>query len=496
MAHPKMAYPKNAISCHVHSEAGFKQLVEDRSGTLPTSRRGEQVGYLGRYLSDLGVKTLVVEDHYVDRNFVEEAGLYYVRCLAPPPNHCARIHAFTTEISDDDLDALLTTAASEGPTVPEELRQSYRGFIVVRPLPSAPIGRTLLRPLDGDRRFHAVIEQAVHVAGLTFSVRGLPFQQQDTAVAACASVAVWSALQRASRTDGRRGPTTPEITRAAHQHWVPDGRAFPSSGLRVEQICDAIRNFDCAPVVISAPRQAALFKLVVHAYLRSGIPVIIGTDNHAITAVGYRPAGMVIGALTSLPSLRVHNLEYDQLYVHDDRLGPYARARWLSPTLRTDPPLRIEIDFPGGAPEVSPVRVGIIALYPKLRTSVEELVEALGVFEPVVELAQTLAGRRSAQLGIELFFEKAGEYQASLYGAGLDPARLASFQRSAALSRYVGVARWTLDGKPFVDTVWDTTDRIRSSTVGHEPVLGLVSYDTAATPLLDMVAQEIGKLAV
>jgi hypothetical protein len=273
---------------------------------------------------------------------------------------------------------------------------------------------------------------------------------------------------------------------------VPDGRAFPSSGLRVEQICDAIRSFDCAPVVISAPRQAEVFKLVVHAYLRSGIPVIVGTDNHAITAVGFRPAGVVIGALTTLPSLRTHNLEYDQFYVHDDRLGPYARARWLGPTLRTDPPLRIEIDLPGGVHEVSPVSVGIIALYPKLRTSAEELVEAFGVFEPVVKLAQQLTGRSSEQLGIELFFEKAGEYQSSLYGAGLDPTRLAAFQRSAALSRYVGVARWTLEGKPFVDTVWDTRDRIRSSTVWHEPVLALVSYDTAATLLVEMVLRALG----
>ena len=35
---------------------------------------------------------MVVESHYVDRQFVEEYASYYSRCLVPIANYCTRIH--------------------------------------------------------------------------------------------------------------------------------------------------------------------------------------------------------------------------------------------------------------------------------------------------------------------------------------------------------------------------------------------------------------------
>src|SRR5207244_4410176 len=80
------------------------------------------------------------------------------------------------------------------------LQQNYRGFSVVRPIPGAPVGRTVLpasvtrAPADSTSVFSPVRRHATHLAGFTLVTEGVPFQQQDHAVSACATTALWSAL--------------------------------------------------------------------------------------------------------------------------------------------------------------------------------------------------------------------------------------------------------------------------------------------------------------
>lgn len=112
----------------------------------------DQVRYLARYVARLGALTFVVEDHYVDRHFVDEFGLYYSRRLSLPTNSCRRIHFFSRRFTDEELDGELVKAF-ESPDAKEDVERSlshdYLGFVVVRPLPDVPIGRTILRPLEG-----------------------------------------------------------------------------------------------------------------------------------------------------------------------------------------------------------------------------------------------------------------------------------------------------------------------------------------------------------
>src|SRR5687767_4992984 len=72
----------------------------DGAASLP------QVDYLGRYCSELKAKTLVVESRYICRHFVDEFAYYYSRNLIPPKtNSVARIHLFSSEISQTELRA-------------------------------------------------------------------------------------------------------------------------------------------------------------------------------------------------------------------------------------------------------------------------------------------------------------------------------------------------------------------------------------------------------
>ena len=80
------------------------------------------------------------------------------------------------------------------------LQNSYLGFSVIRPLPGSPVGRTVL-PTFGPttqlglrREFASIREYAVHLGGFELKVSGLPFQQQDQGVSACATTALWSSI--------------------------------------------------------------------------------------------------------------------------------------------------------------------------------------------------------------------------------------------------------------------------------------------------------------
>jgi hypothetical protein len=63
-------------------------------------------------------------------------------------------------------------------------------FSVVRPLPSASVGRTVLPasatrpPKDSTSVFSPVRSRSAHLAGFTLITEGVPFQQQDHGVSA------------------------------------------------------------------------------------------------------------------------------------------------------------------------------------------------------------------------------------------------------------------------------------------------------------------------
>src|SRR5271166_6978671 len=135
-------------------------------------------------------------------------------------------------------------------------KNDYLGFVVVRPLPQTVIGRSVLRTYDednGQRRHFPVnpVNQRyrVNLFGLRLHVDGLAYQEQDTVLAACATVSLWSAFHRTGALLGTAIPTPAVITQAATQavHSVHYGRPILQHGLRVEEMCAAIRHNGLEP---------------------------------------------------------------------------------------------------------------------------------------------------------------------------------------------------------------------------------------------------------
>ena len=105
----------------------WDELVEFYAGGAG-SRPLERVVEIAR---GHGVRSVVVEQRYLDPDWRSEHGAFHGRLFRRHPSVCHRWHLFT-----DDVPADLS-----------ELRpEAYRGYVVLRPLPSTPVGRTMIAP--------------------------------------------------------------------------------------------------------------------------------------------------------------------------------------------------------------------------------------------------------------------------------------------------------------------------------------------------------------
>jgi hypothetical protein len=459
-----------------------------RAAEIRNADEPDQLRYLASYLrkGDTRARSMVIEAPYVDRHYLEEFAGYYATKLHPPRSHATRIHFFGVELDSRKLDGRLKDAVAAYDAACKALSDVYLGFVVVRPIPSAPIGRTLLRPYTDrkSRCFTSAIRTPhdVHLAGLTLKVNAVPFQQQDQAVGACATTAIWSSLARAMRGDGNRATTPLAVTAAASKYAVT-GRVLPATaGLEVGQMLAAIREFGYSPHVLKpAEGDHALFLLALKCYLRSGIVVVLRVqakdeEGHAVACVGFRESDddeTVANVTLRLPNqLSLSGTGLSRVYVHDDRLGAYARAKLTLPAKR-QPSIRIDPLEPGYDHLTGPAMIqhAIVPLYPKIRLTAEDLIGFAGEFLP---LARRLAGPSLRDtVTIDVSFRLSGRYLGDLYGRGLPPERVVRIAKGAVFSRYVGVVEFRTSEGWLLDVIFDTTD-IRRSAGETEPVVGVV----------------------
>ncbi len=118
----------------VISHTNSRELIENKL----------HLRFLKDYLNFQKSKTILVEEEYIDRYFLEDFSEYYVSCFKRYSRKCHRIHFFSSSFSSNDFKALIVNKDND--ISESELTDSYLGFIVIRPLPKYIIGRTCLKP--------------------------------------------------------------------------------------------------------------------------------------------------------------------------------------------------------------------------------------------------------------------------------------------------------------------------------------------------------------
>jgi hypothetical protein len=472
----------------------LEEVVRSACGADPRWA-SPQLEYLKSYLrGDARARTLVIEHPYVDRHYLEEFGAYYFSAFRNGGSATTRIHVFAIEFGQSKLEEWVEDGVGDEVKHAEVQRQldaAYVGFITVRPIPSAPFGRTILRPYsDVAARSYIPAEgaaggHAVHLLGFALQARGLPFQQQEQAVGACATVALWSAMSRVARADGGRAPTPYAVTQAATKHGIQD-RALPAvSGLDQGQLVTAVRELGYAPYCLKPGSERQTWLMSLKCYLRSGIPTVIVLDvagelgtGHAVVASGYRIADEEEHAndiRVTIPGEQseLRSAGLTRVYVHDDRFGPYV-------SMGIDQDEELALYRAARRPEDPAKGAGgkiwfaIFPLYPKLRLSARDLIGAGLDLAPLVRSLLNEGERE--ELRVEFFFQHGSDYLRNLViDGGPSAERLRAFVSTTALPRYVGIIRFQLGDAQLIDVICDTTD-IRRDHPRHGLVLAIVPF--------------------
>ncbi len=349
--------------------------------------------YLWGYLSALGARTIIVESPYVDGDYLDDFSSYYVKCFVPYDRWCKRIHFFSERFSRPAVLEMIHGSNAE------TLQKSYLGFVVARPLPQTVIGRTVLRTYPdagGRRQFSCTDWYFANFFGIPLEVKSLPFQEQDSVLAACATVALWSCFQRTAHLFGTRTPTPAVITRSASEI-VHRGRPIPSRGLEVEEICSAIRHAGLEPEVVDLSEETVPLISLLYSYLAAGIPVLLvveiaglpgGNDLHAIALAGYsiQPTRVRHKEILGESFIPMTGLRIDEFYGHDDQIGPFAH-HFIAKSKKKDCPIRFRTSWknPNSGSElpVYPFAV-VVPVYHKVRLTF------LDVYDWVDRLHQVL----------------------------------------------------------------------------------------------------------
>ena len=277
-----------------------------------------------RHLRVLDAKSYVVEDPYIDRDYSADYLHFYARTFRAHERYCKRVHFFSNDISP-----LLSRPLSTDRLVEIERvsNTTYCGFCVIRPLSTAPIGRTVLKArvgngFDMEATVTCRAEFDAHLLGVNLHVTGASFLQQDARVGACAQVAIWAGMRHMHARYKYNWVSVADITRFATPTTESEAVSLPAGSdfLTSERMIRAISEAGYQPLCFRGTR----IDRDILPYVESGIPVILGlnigeTIGHAVTVVG-----RVFAKQTPATNSAIN---YVPAYVvHDDQGGPYM---WL-----------------------------------------------------------------------------------------------------------------------------------------------------------------------
>lgn len=503
---------------HTPEALEFYRFGDD---ACPISKLPDQLlqkKYIKAYLSGIGARSIIVEPNYFDRDYLAEFAAFYGTSARGYKNVCRRVHFFDSEAISKDL---LQQALSDEAAAVEIFQKSYIGYIILRPLESAPFGRTVFRHYPQGGHSTTRIDTPArsyrcNLGGLELKVDGLAWQQQDRGVSACATIGLWTLLHSSAFDDVHAIPTTADITKAAHINSSLGSRPFPQQGLKIEQMMEAILAHDLAPVITNPDVEGGFFSkgkfaATCSAFIRSGYPVaVVGNyDNdparrHLICITAFREEATP--SLQQSPNLL--DSAVSVMYVHDDNFGPSVRCSLEEVEYQIDTPTgtkKIKIaelvtSPPAYAPNPEPQQIIrfnptliVAATHSDINVTPDQFhIVALNKATAIKTIVETAIGS-NLELSVGTRFIKISEYlsdELGRYFAGsgslLGRIRLDILESVSPMSLHIGVVRIEIGGDLVIDILHDTTD-----CDPNRKAFAHLVFDRGLKTILDQIDTEI-----
>ena len=429
--------------------------------------------YLKGYLSskDINAQTIVIEENYISKDFLHDLASYYVLCFESYPKFCKRIHFFNRTFTEEEFREILLKKESDSAA----FWGYYLGFIVVKPIPITVIGYTVLKTYSHSdtfdtRNFWGIRDYTIHFFGNEIKIQSLAFQEQDSVLAACATTAIWSMLNKASMDPYTILKSPSQITKDA-DIVSPDGsRLFPNKGLDLLQICKAILNSGLVSEVkqpdfiirdvdgknVNKVISNKYLKKILNAYSHIGIPIILvilvpngpAYGRHAITISGFKKNRPEILPPRSEISWLSDYIE--KFYAHDDQWGPFTRVEFINET---------DLETPWSAfdPDHRPTLISniIVPVYPKIRISYEDIEVIVLGLDTILSLF--FENKIIADLLWDVRITFSESIKSQIKNTGLDNSEKLSYL-TKSLPKYLWVASCYIGENRILEFTFDATD--------------------------------------
>ncbi|MCX9011203.1 MAG: hypothetical protein OIN66_08785 [Candidatus Methanoperedens sp.] len=423
----------------------FNQALND----LGHSSVGE---YLFKYLNNLKAKTYIIENKYIDKDYLIDFSNFYSRSFDIDEKFTTRLHFFSPFFSDKDLKRLLIDYDEK---ILEKLNSTYLGFVVIKPIHDSNgcpiIGRTVLKtyPLKdkGECRYFVTGLHNLSFFGIPLKIKALPFQTQDKAVGACATAACWIASHPLNDLFGIPKHSPFEVTEKSVVFPSLE-RNYPSEGLSLYQMKNYFNSIGLETEFIDVRNihkyqdytaDDDIVTDVVRAYTKIKLPIIAtlrltGENNsafHAAVISGYRHKH---GTLK-------------ELYVHDDQIGPYSKVipigkftEWDNEWVKNGEFSHLYVDHL------------IVPIYPKIRLSFARIYNIF--LKKHKRNAEQFESTHGTKFTTTLYLMEVRKYKEFIWK---HPCKDKEEVLTEHFPRFLWVIRYTYHGGLIMDYVYDGT---------------------------------------
>lgn len=420
------------------------------------------IDYLGDETPDsLAAKTIVVENEYISRAYINDYSAYYSLCFSDNyTRKCKRVHFFKNEFNETEF--VEDIVSNTGEIVNND---TYLGYIVVKNLPAVIIGATLLKTYSNNpARFYVTRDCQISLFGKRLTIKSLVFQEQDKVVSACATTALWVAFYKTSLIFQTPLPSPSEITSSAKNSFHFSGRVFPNKeGLDHFQIGNAIEKVGLVFELRNKEivNNYAFVRSFIYAYCRLGLPVLLGIKingkgRHLITISGFKNEQVEISRKSkSTKGVYLISQTIESFYAHDDRIGPYSRLQIMAEKSSNE---IVEtswwIDNNGNDKYKASIASIIVPLYKKIRITFEDILNEVRKFNFIF---QEKLGKQY-KLVWDIYLQASSDYKEEVI---LNDDLSNGFTSDVVLMqlpKYVWISRLYVNDTIIFELVFDSTD--------------------------------------